>query len=304
MTRSAFYILLFVSLISFFSCSGRTDNQVEAQPEASAPAPRPARIVSMAPNITEILFALGLGDRVVGVTDYCDYPPEALKKPKVGGVVNPNLEAIVALAPDLVLAVPNVTQNTLFRTLRQFGIKVVTLPDESLADLFETIRLIGEETSRQKQAERMIQQLTAKFDEVRATTANLPRKKVMFVVGVNPLFVAGRGTFINELIQIAGGENIAGDSLSKYPQLGIEKVVTEAPEVILYTSLNYDLSSEQTERAKELWSPYQSLPAVKDGRIHGLVADHVTLPGPRLMLGVEEMARAIHPEAFREEHPH
>jgi iron complex transport system substrate-binding protein len=296
MTKSISYILLLVLLVSALSCSEREDNQAEA-----SDAPGAKRIVSMAPNITEILFALGLGDRVVGVTDYCDYPAEALKKPKIGGMVNPNMEAIVALDPDLVLAIPSATQNTLFRTLRQFGIKVVMLPGETLADLFESIRLVGEETSSEAEAERMIGQLNAKFAEVRARTASFPKRKVMFVVGVNPLFVAGRGTFIDELIEMAGGENIAGDSLSKYPQLGIEKVVTEAPEVILYTSLNYDLTPEQTKRAKELWSPYPSLPAVREGRIHGLVADHVTLAGPRLAIGAEEIARAIHPEAFREE---
>ncbi len=125
----------------------------------------------------------------------------------------------------------------------------------------------------------------------------------MFIVGVDPLFVVGRGTFLDELITIAGGENIAGESLSKYPQLGIEEVVARAPEVILYTSLNFELTPEQEIQAKKLWSAYPSIPAVKHDRIYGLLADHVTLPGPRLELGVEEMARAIHPEAFERKEP-
>ena len=252
-------------------------------------------------SITEVVFDLGLGDRVVGVSDFCDYPPEADEKPKIGGVVNPNMEAVVALDPDLVIALPNATHESLFRSLRQLGIKVLTLPNDTIEDLFETIRRIGRETATQPAAEEMIERLQTKFSEISGRVSAKPQRKVMFIVGVDPLFVAGKGTFINELIHIAGGSNIAGDSLSKYPQLGIEKVISQGPEVILYTSLNFELTPEQEVKAKALWSAYPSLPAVKNSRIHGLVADHVTLPGPRLALGIEEMARAIHPEVFEQE---
>jgi iron complex transport system substrate-binding protein len=221
-----------------------------------------------------------------------------LEKPKIGGVVNPNMEAVVALDPDLVLALPNATHESLFRSLRQLGIRVLTLPNETLDDLFATIRKIGEVTSTSQTADEMIERLQSHFSEIRERVSQEPRRRVMFIVGVEPLFVAGKGTFINELIDIAGGTNIAGDSFSKYPQLGIEEVVSRAPEVILYTSLNFELTPEQQIKAKAMWEAYPSIPAVKDGRIYGLVADYVTLPGPRLTRGVEQMARAIHPEAF------
>jgi iron complex transport system substrate-binding protein len=295
-------ILLGLIALASPSCGGQPrDNKETGPTEARDKTHYPARIVSMAPSLTEIVFALGLGDRVVGVSDFCDYPPEALEKPKVGAVVNPNMEAIVALNPDLVLALPNATHESLFRSLRQLGINVLTIPNDRLEDLFTTIHAIGEETSTRQAAQEMADRLQAKFTAIREKMAGRPRRKVMFVVGIDPLFVAGKGTFINELITIAGGTNIAGDSLARYPQLGIEQVVSKAPEVILYTSLNFDLTPEQILAAKKLWSPYPSVPAVKDDRIHGLVADHVTLSGPRLVIGIEEMARAIHPEAFEDE---
>jgi iron complex transport system substrate-binding protein len=294
MLRHASYIVLLAILLSLLSCGGPPE-----EPHLpAANTPYPARIISMAPSITEIVFAMGLGDRVIGVSDFCDYPPEARNRPKIGGVVNPNMEAIVALSPDLVLALPNVTHESLFRSLRQLGMNVVTLRNDRLEDLFNTIRAIGEETSSQEAADEMTGRLRSKFSEISEKVASRPRRKVMFIVGVDPLFLAGGGTFIDELITIAGGTNIAGDSLSKYPQLGIEEVLSRAPEVILYTSFNFDLTPEQETAAKKLWSAYPSIPAVESGEIHGLVADYVTLPGPRLVLGVEEMARAIHPEQF------
>lgn len=295
-------ILLILIALASPSCTGQAGEAGESGPPNDQNDTKyHARIVSMAPSLTEIVFALGLGDRVVGVSDFCDYPPEALEKPKVGAVVNPNMEAIVALNPDLVLALPNATHESLFRSLRQLGINVVTIRNDRLEDLFTTIRVIGEETSTQQAAKEMADMLQAKFSAIREKMAGRPRRKVMFIVGVDPLFVAGKGTFIDELISIAGGTNIAGDSLARYPQIGIEQVVSKAPDVILYTSLNFELTPEQIAAAKKLWSPYPSIPAVRDDRIHGLVADYVTLPGPRLVIGIEEMARAIHPEAFEHE---
>lgn len=280
------------------SCGGDGRQPLSAS-DARAENLYPARIVSTAPSITEILYALGLGDRVVGVSDFCDYPPEATEKPRVGGVVNPNIEAIIALDPDLVLAVPSATHENVFRSLRQLGIRMVTLPNDTLEDLYASIRSIGEVTKTEPAAEKMVARLQAKFAQVSERVSREPRRRVMFVVGVDPLFVAGKGTFINELITIAGGENIAGDSPMKYPQLSIEEVVSKAPEVILYTSLNFELTGAQKEQAKKIWSAYSSIPAVKEGRICGLVADYVTLPGPRLEKGIEAMARAIHPEVYR-----
>lgn len=297
--KQTFHSIVCVLILSVLTCGCAREESGE--PVAKSYDEYPARIVSMAPSITEIVFALGLGERVVGVSDFCDFPPEALERPKIGGVVNPNMEAVVALNPDLVFALPNATHESLFNSLRMLGISVITIPNHTLDDLFMSIRKIGEEASRVAEAEALNKRIRDKFSSVSETVADIPRKKVMFIVGVDPLFVAGRGTFIDELIRIAGGENIAGDSISKYPQLGIEQVVARAPEVILYTSLNFELTPEQEVKAKELWSAYPSIPAVKEGRIHGLVADYVTLTGPRIVVGVEDMARAIHPEAFESE---
>jgi len=301
MRSFAFCLIVAGAALSLLSCGNSEDTAAKADSESFEATTYPRRIVSMAPSITEVLYELGLGDRVIGVSDFCDYPPEARKKPKIGGVVNPNMEAVVALDPDLVIALPNVTHESLFRTFRQLGIKVLTLPNSTLEDLFNTIRAISEETSTRQSGGELIGRLNAKFSEMSERVEGRPRRKVMFIVGVDPLFVAGPGTFIDELITICGGVNIAADSLSKYPQLGIEQVVSKGPEVIIYTSLNFELTPEQEVKAKQLWSAYPSIPAVREDRIHGLVADYVTLAGPRLVVGVEEMARAIHPEAFEPE---
>lgn len=298
------HILFSMLLLCVLSCGGGGEQAAETSPAPpeSGGKSTPARIISMAPSITEIVFGLGLGDNVVGVTDFCDYPPEALKKRRIGGVVNPSMETIVALDPDLVLALPSATHESLFRSLRLLGIRVVTLPNDTLDQLFGAIRRIGETTGREAEAEFMTGELRAAIEGVREKVGDAPRRKVMFVVGSEPLFVAGGGTFINEIIEVAGGENIARNSMSKYPQIGIEEIVSRAPDVILYTSLNFELTREQEKAAKKLWSAYPSIPAVKNGEIHGLVADHVTLPGPRLAIGVLETARAIHPEKFLERH--
>ena len=301
MFKRVLHISLYVALLLTFSCSESGEDAAETGRAKAGAETGPVRIVSMAPNITEIAFALGLGDRIVGVSDFCDYPAEALKKPRIGGVVNPNMEAIVALNPDLVLTLPNATHENLINSLRMFGIKVVAISNDTLDEMFGTIRRIGEETSRRTEAEEMSADIRAKFSAISEKVADNPRKRVMLIVGIDPLFVAGKGTFIDELIKIAGGENIAGDSLSKYPQMGMEEVVSRAPEVIFYTSLHFGLTPEQEAEARRLWDSYPSIPAVKNGEIHGLVADYVTLSGPRLTIGLEEMARAIHPERFEEE---
>ncbi len=299
--KSPLLMLAGILLCATLSCGRTAETEAPSSDVGSEKKEYPARIISMAPSITEVVFPLGLGDRVVAVSDFCDYPPEAQEKPKIGGVVNPNMEAVVALNPDLVLALPNATQESLFRSLRQLGIRVLTLPNDTLDDLFFTIRRIGEVTSTEPAAQEMVEHLRATFSAIRETVSAEPRKKVMFIVGVEPLFVVGKGTFIDELIDIAGGINIAGDSYSKYPQLGIEEVVSQAPEVILYTSLNFELTPDQEVKAKAMWKAYPSIPAVKNNQIHGLLADHVTLPGPRLAIGVEEIARAIHPDLFERE---
>jgi len=297
-TPKAIVAFLFLIMLGFPSCGNEPQKPIMSSADARAQEMPPNRIVSMAPSITEIVFALGLGEKVVGVSDFCDYPPEAAKRPKVGGLVNPNVEAVIALEPDLVIALPNATHENTYRSLRQLGIKMLSLPNDTIADLYATVETIGQEAGAEAAAAEMIKGLQEKFAEVGSRVADRPKRRVMFIVGMDPLFVAGKGTFINDLIGIAGGENIAGDSSMKYPQLSIEQVVSKAPEVIFYTSLNFELTGDQEKQAEKVWSAYSTIPAVKEGRIHGLVADHVTLPGPRLRIGIEEMARAIHPEAF------
>jgi iron complex transport system substrate-binding protein len=291
-------VLIVILLTAASGCGKQKTGEAESAAKQPSSAEYPARIVSMAPSITEVLFALGLGPRVVGVSDFCNYPPEASRKKKIGGIVNPSIETIIALNPDLVIGLPNPTQESMLHSLRSLGIRVLTFPNDTIADMYNTIRAIGKETSTEKATDELVGRLQAKFSEVSSKVASQPLRKVMFVVGVDPLFVAGKGTFIDELIGIAGGTNIATDSISKYPQLGIEEVVARAPEVILFTALNLNPTPEQDAEARKLWEKYPSIPAVKKGRIYGLNADHVTRPGPRSGLGAEEIARAIHPEVF------
>lgn len=254
---------------------------------------RPERILSLAPSNTEILFALGAGPRVVGVDRFSDYPPEAREKAQVGGIVDPSFEKIVALEPDIVFAING---EDIVSRLEDLGLTVFVLEPRNLEQVYEGIRAIGRIIGSDGRAEEVVSAMQARVRTVTARVADLPpgeRPKVFHEVWPEPLATAGPGTFIDDLITLAGGRNIFADAGEEWPQVSAEVVVQRDPDVII-TSFPESVS-ELKGKERGGW---EGVAAVKNGRIGLVDQDLIARPGPRIVAGLEAVARVIHPELF------
>lgn len=267
----------------------------ESLGKGPSPAAPPRRIVSLAPSVTETLFALGAGERLVGATTFCDYPPEARRIPRIGTFVNPSVEAVLARQPDLVVAVRETDRETI-RRMERLGLTVVVISVTSLQDTFRSIRLLADLTGRPEAGERLARRIQGQIDRVRRIIGGAERRRVLMLVGQRPMVAVGKGTYIDEILTLAGGENIAGVTLQPWPHLPAEYVVAKAPQVIIEGSMG----SEQGAAEKN-WAGLDSIPAVRDGRVYSYVSDKILRPGPRVGEALEEIARLIHPECFAKE---
>jgi len=258
----------------------------------------PQRIVSLAPNITEILFALGLGGRIVGVTRYCDYPAQALQKEKIGGMVDPNLEKIQALRPDLIIGFRGNPLGILgkLRNLR-FPVFVLDL-GSSLDGLFQTIEKVGRVTRADGPAAAVVANLREKHQAVRQALGNSSKRpKVFLSVYGQGLWTCGAGSYLNDLLIQAGGLNIAGKTGRRWLQLNREQLINENPDVII-------IMAKDKERFSQAGESFRADPrlkdvrAVKDNNIHLLDENVAGRFGPRLIDALEAVARILHPEVF------
>jgi iron complex transport system substrate-binding protein len=264
-----------------------------------APLPERAdRIVSLAPNLTEILFAIGLDDEIVGVTLDSDYPPEATAKPKVGTFWQPNIEAVVAARPNLVITLGFQQQQNLAERLRRIGYNNLTVNIEKVGDLFTAIKKIGAATGKQTQANDLISSIRTKLQQLATLVGTEAKVRVLWVVQREPLRVAGRDTFVNEMIELAGGENAIGPTVHKYPPIGAEQVMACNADVIIESAMGRDDIEGQRDRALQHWSKYQYLPAVANNRVYVIDGDTVSRLGPRLYEGTETIAGCLRPELF------
>ena len=253
----------------------------------------PARIVSLAPNHTEILFALGLGDRVVGVTEYCNYPPEAAEKTQVGAFDAIDLELVVGLEPDLVLATTMHMLETV-PALQDRGIRVFVLDPQTVSHVLRAISAIGHLTGRDAAAADIVGELQTRIDAVQEAVAGAGRPRVFWELGPE-LFTAGPGSFVDDLIGIAGGENVAADADSPWPQLTVEAVILKDPDVVVLADHNYGQTAEMVAE-RPGWSDIR---AVKEGNVVEITNDDiVSRPGPRIVDGLEFLARAFHPDLY------
>ncbi len=255
----------------------------------------PQRLVSLAPNLTEILFALGLGSKVVGVTIFCDWPPEAREKPKVGGFINPSLEAIVALNPDLVLATADGNRPDDVHRLEELGVAVYVVDSRSVEDILETIAAVGRLTDRETQGLELVAGLRRRRDQVRAAVENRTPVPVFVALDRTPLITAGEGTFIGELIALAGGENIVRSSAIKYPVYNLEQLLKLDPAVILVAVGPSPPGGGNPAGSLSRLPGSESLRAVRQGRVHEVGEGDFFRPGPRIMETLEEMAEMFHP---------
>jgi len=258
--------------------------------------PEPVRrIVSLAPNLTETVYALGAQDRLVGVTDYCDYPPEALAKPKVGGAVNPSIEQIAAMKPDLVLATRSLNRRETVEALERLGIAVYATDPHTVEGVFDSTRRVAEVLGVAGRAAALIADLRTRLDDLKQRLAAVPLRRVLFVVWHEPLISIGRETFVADALRRAGAESVV-ETAQDWPKLNMEEVVRLQPEYLVFASSH----SESVRRtADELRSRpgWRAMRAVQQGRF-AVVSDAVNRPSPRLVTAIEELAKQLHPEAF------
>ena len=268
--------------------------------EVTLPAP-PRRIVSLVPSVTEIVFALGAEDRLVGRTDYCEYPPAARGKPSVGGMVNPSLETLVALKPDLVIATDEGNREETFQQLARLRIPTYLVHATRLSALLDLIGRVGELTGHAAAVAPLADGLTRRVDAVRRAVAPFPRPRVLYVIWPEPLIVPGRESLLTELIDVAGGESVTGQERQAYVRFSVEAAVALAPQVIVladHASANGG-GSGAGRPEPEKWRRFTSVPAIRAGRLHSVDLSILHRYGPTVVDGLESLARLIHPEAFR-----
>ena len=289
-------IILFIFILSGMgdrALSATFTDEVGRTVEVSGP---PQRIVSVAPNVTEILFALGLEDRLVGVSNYCQYPPQAKKIEKIGGYINPSLEKIVALRPDLVVGIAEGDLRTFVDKLAGLKVPVyITNPRDAL-EVLTSIRKIGEVTFAPEPARRIVRSMEEKIGSIRDKAQGRRRPRVLHILDFNPLISAGKGTFVDDLIRLGGGRNVAEAATGKYPRFSMEEVLVQDPEVILLASMK---SGDPLVKQRRWWERWKTISAVKQGRVYVLDSDLIHRPSPRMAEGLEKVAKAIHPEAFK-----
>jgi iron complex transport system substrate-binding protein len=262
----------------------------------------PQRIVSAAPAITETLFALGLGDRVVGVTTHCRFPEEARKKAKIGGYLRPSLEAIVALRPDLVIA--ERAPSNLTSQLAGLKISAVEVDFKTLPDILASFQKIADAAGVPERGLALRNSITQQMDQIRTRVKASQRVKMMFVVGRTPatltgIIVVGGPSYLSELMSIAGGVNAFADSTPAYPKVTLEEVLARNPDVILDRADMGDQSAatEADRRAViDLWRTYPMLKAVKRDRVVFGISDIFFVPGPRIVDAAQAFAKMLHPE--------
>jgi iron complex transport system substrate-binding protein len=256
----------------------------------------PRRVVSLAPNLTEIIFAVGEGENLAGDTDFCDYPSEAMRKPHVGGTVNPSLERIVSLKPDLVLATKSINRRETVSALDRVGLPVYVTDDPlSVSDMIASVEHIGDVLGAEGSAATVASGLRARLAELERRLAGATPRRVLFVVWTEPLISVGRNTFIADALRRAGGRSVV-DTAAEWPRISIEEMVRLEPEFLVFASAH----AGDTRRDIAALRPrpgWKDLEALRHDKVV-LLSDAINRPGPRMMDAVEELARALHPEAF------
>lgn len=252
------------------------------------------RIVSLAPNLTEIVYAVGAGNRLVGNTTYCDYPPEAIKVDKVGDTMQPNIESIVGLHPQLVLVSTSSQLEAFTKQMEQQHIPVYVTDPHDLEGVFRTILSLGELFGERKRAEQVVSDLRARAIEVEARVKASKPVKVFYQVSSEPLYTAGRDAFITDLIKRAGGNSVTADLPGAWVTYSDESALASQPEALIIPTYG---TKEQGN--VDVAASLKTSPAAKSGRVYGINGDLLTRPGPRLVDGLEEMASKLHPEAFK-----
>jgi iron complex transport system substrate-binding protein len=249
----------------------------------------PRRIICLTPSITDDVFALGAGDDVVAVSDYVKYPAEALKKPSIGSISNPSIETILSLHPDLVLGMPHATQQAVFDKLQHLGIPVYLVDPHGIAGILHSIGSLGTATHREEQAAHVVANLAKRIETVRASVKGKPIISVFSPVSFDPVITIGKGSFITEIIEAAGGHSITNDIDQEWPHVSMESVVARAPEALLLVR-----GGKITVDILQTRPGWNELPAVRMRRVY-FVDKRVELPSPVAIDALEDLAKQFHP---------
>ena len=261
----------------------------------------PQRIITLAPNITEIAFALGLDKKVVAVTKYCDYPEKVSRLPNVGGFIDPNLEAIIALQPDLVILLAS--QQQTIKQLQQLNIPTLAVKNATLLEIKNSISDIGLTTQHQQQAQQLLNNINNQINVITQKVAKLNRPSVMVTMGhssggehVKNIYIAGQHDFYNDLITLAGGQNSYQSRNLKVPSLSIEGIMQLNPDIIIDIFPEASDHNADIAQVKQQWHTLNYVNAIKNNRVHIIEENYATIPGPRIFQLLDKMARLIHPE--------
>ena len=288
-------LVITVLLWTSTSCAATLKLKDEVGREVTFSFP-PKRIVSLAPNITEILFSLGLDEEVVGVSIHCNYPEKAKSRVRVGSYISIDFERVISLKPDLIIATGAGNPREMVERLERLGFPSFVIFPKRFEDVLQSIRHLGRVSAKEREALSIIESMQRRKEKVAERTKTLYRPKVFPQIGESPIVTVGKGSFGDDLIRLAGGENVAGKDKEKYPRLVMEEILKRSPEVILISSMN---PKGDYERILREWERWKMIPAVKQGRIHLIDSDLIDRPSPRIIEGLEEMARLIHPERFK-----
>lgn len=288
---AAAWVVVLASLLAAVGCGPRGDSR----PVASG---SPRRVVVLAPAAAEMLERLGLLDRVVGIGRFGPWPPTIAERRVVGGYDDPNTELILELRGDLVLTAASEAGAAAHEQLESLGIRVLALDTSTFDGVFRSLEEVGRVFGEPTKASALIQSMQERLRSLERRASALPRRRVLFVVGRDPLYVAGPGSHVDRMIRIAGGENVAHDALSPYQQVSLETMLERMPEVIVDTSDNRATALRGHDAGA--WGRWEFLPAVKNGRVYLVEPGLLVIPGVRLPEMSELMARLVHPETFGE----
>ena len=261
------------------------------------------RVISTSPAITEILFALGVGGQVVGVTDFCSFPEKACKLPSIGGPLNPSTETWLSLKPDLIIIQED--SEIIQKNAKIFKIPSLTVSVSNLKNILISIQSIADSLEVPKAGRQLTDKIKIKINNYRSQLKELPPRQVLMLLSdtndpSRDLYAVGRGTFLNELLTIAGGENVLPDTMAKYPKISKEYIIAKSPEIIIEVGPKSRLSNQEIKVRKKTWGKYSTLRAVKDDRLYFIGADYILIPGPRLLNILDDFTRPIHPNLFTE----
>lgn len=281
--------LVAIALLSIF-CTVQT-----------AAATPPQRVISMAPSITESLFAMGAGDRVVGRTEFCKWPEEACKRTNVGGMLNPSTETWVQLRPDLIIFLE--TSDRMAEKARSLGLKTMMVNMNRIEDIFTSWEQMGDALGIPDQSQSLISSVRGKIESIKARIKKSDRKKTLLLLGdssdpARDLYAVGPSTFLGQLVFLAGGDNILKDTEIAYPRISKEFILAQSPQVIIEAGPKSNVTPGEYQQRMQEWGRYPSIRAVQNKQIYFIGEDYAVLPGPRLHLILRRFAEAIHPELF------